>query len=128
MKLLKELKAAFTHDLPIEVLEIREEGHKTDSGKRYTMIHGRYKPLSCDVKEKERTASFWADSGGLQLKKIKPDNQLTQSAGKDCDTFSYLDPQQMKNIPIDAANRNVACKDKADFDTGDQVLCEITWL
>ena len=72
MKSFEELKATFTHDLPIDVLEIWEEDHKADSGKKYTMIHCRYKPLSSDIKEKEHTAAFWSDSGGLQLNKIKP--------------------------------------------------------
>lgn len=75
MKTFEELKAAFTHGLPIDVLEIWGEDHKTDSGKKYTMIHCRYKPLSGDIKEKEYTAAFWSDSGGLLLNKIKPGNR-----------------------------------------------------
>ena len=74
MKSFEELKATFTHNLPIDVLEIWEEEHETNSGKKYTMIHCRYKPLSRDLKEKEHTAAFWSDSGGLQLNGIKPGN------------------------------------------------------
>ena len=72
MKSFEELKATFTHDLPIDVLEIWEEDHKADSGKEYTMIHCRYKTLSSDMQGKVHTVAFWSDSGGLQLDKIKP--------------------------------------------------------
>ena len=68
----EELKAAFTKNLPIDVLEIWGKDYKSDSGKKYTMIHCRYKPLSGDIKEKEYTAAFWSDSEGLLLNKIKP--------------------------------------------------------
>ena len=74
MKTFEELKADFTNDLPIEVLEIWEEEHKTNSGKKYTMIHCRYKPLSGDIKEKEHTRSFWSDSGCLLLDKVNSGN------------------------------------------------------
>ena len=75
MKTFEELKAAFTHDLHIDVLEIWGEDHQTNSGKKYTMIHCRYKPLCGDTPKKEYKASFWSDSEGLLLNMIKPDNR-----------------------------------------------------
>jgi len=74
MKTFEELKADFTNDLPIEVLEVWEEEHKTNSGKKYTMIHCRYKPLSGNLKKNEHTAAFWSDSKDLLLNIIKPGN------------------------------------------------------
>jgi hypothetical protein len=56
--IIEQLKAAFTQDLPIDVLEIWGEDYKANSGKKYTMIHCRYKPLSGDITEKEYKTSF----------------------------------------------------------------------
>jgi len=75
MKTFEQQKAAFTHDLHIELLDIWREIYQTGSGKKYTMIHYRYKSLSGDITEKEYTASFWSDSVDLLRNMIKPDNR-----------------------------------------------------